>query len=189
MKTARFAKVVEASGRPAVHLLLVAPAKDAAFQRALKENRVMTVHRPNVGATADFGAIGYEKGPGQILIFPKSLKRFSERRIVGIDFALTAEPPLHESAIHLAAGKEPAVEKSRRRKKTAADQSHSTVKTAATPSREISFPSPAKRLTPTIAADSREVRELKATIRKAMRSLEADKPVAAYNTLKKVVGD
>lgn len=85
----RFSQVVVASGRPEIHLLLTEPRKDRELQRALETKRVMTVHQEVVGTKADYGTVGYEKTAGQILIFPKSLKRFSNRRVVGIDFDLT----------------------------------------------------------------------------------------------------
>ena len=40
----------------------------------------------------DFGIAGFkEKREARYLIFPKSLKRFAEQRIIGIDWALVRE--------------------------------------------------------------------------------------------------
>src|SRR4051812_9191307 len=103
MKTVRFAEVVAASGRPEVHLLLLEPEKDPALQRAIKAGKVMTIHQATVGHAADYGTIGFEKVGGQILIFPKSVKRFEGRRVVGINFELTADPPGKERTVNLAA--------------------------------------------------------------------------------------
>ena len=103
MKTIRFSQVVEACGKPHLHLLLIDPKKDDALQRAIKTHRVMTVHQSPGGTKADFGTIGFEVRPGQILIFPKTLKRFANRRVVGIDFGLVAETPGERSARHLPA--------------------------------------------------------------------------------------
>jgi hypothetical protein len=49
MKTARFAAVVEAAGKPDTHLLLVSPERDKALQAAIRTHRVMTVHQELVG--------------------------------------------------------------------------------------------------------------------------------------------
>jgi len=73
MKTARFAAVVEAAGKPDTHLLLVSPEKDKALQAAIKAHRVMTVHQELVGNKADHGTVGFVPGRArQFLIFPKS---------------------------------------------------------------------------------------------------------------------
>ena len=62
MKTARFAAVVEAAGKPDTHLLLVSPEKDKALQAAIRTHRVMTVHQELVGNNADHGAVDFEPG-------------------------------------------------------------------------------------------------------------------------------
>lgn len=94
MKTARFADVVAACGRPQNHLVFAAPEKDAALQSAVRAGRVMTIHQEHVGTHKDFGVVGFKPEPhAQFLVFPRSLKTFAEKRIVGIDFALLAESP------------------------------------------------------------------------------------------------
>ncbi len=88
-KTVRFAEVVKAAGRPETHALWVEPRKDAVFQRALKETRLMSVHEDHRGTKADFGSIGYEPDrKAEFLIFPKSLQRFASCKIIGIKFDL-----------------------------------------------------------------------------------------------------
>jgi hypothetical protein len=67
MKTARFAAVVEAAGRPDTHLLLVSPEKDKALQAAIKTHRVLTVHQELVGSRAQ--------------LFHKSLQRRLAHRV------------------------------------------------------------------------------------------------------------
>lgn len=75
---------------------------------AIREHRVMTIHHAPRGQRADYGTIGLSQreAGGQILIFPKSLRRWEGRRIVGIDYRLLAAaerlrpareeaPPLH----------------------------------------------------------------------------------------------
>ncbi len=92
MKTARFAKVVKASGAPETYLLWLPPAKDKIFQRGLKEHRVMTLHQELRGGKKDYGRVGFHEEPNaQFIIFPKSLRRFEDRRIVGIDYDLFAK--------------------------------------------------------------------------------------------------
>lgn len=92
MKTVRFASVVEKCGAPHLHLAWVAPQRDPAVRKAMAENRVMTVHQELRGGKKDYGTIGYLKDRhAQILLFPKSLRRFGERRVVAVDYSLLAE--------------------------------------------------------------------------------------------------
>jgi hypothetical protein len=87
VKTARFAVLVEKCGQPEVYTLWVKPKADRHFQSLLKNNRVMTVRATESGT--DFGEVGFnEKKGGRYLAFPKSVKRFEGKRIVGIDWAL-----------------------------------------------------------------------------------------------------
>jgi len=89
MKTARFSKVVEECGKPETHLALMKPAKDRALQKAVKEQRVMTAWQDSVGTKADRGKVGFEPGSGrQFLIFPKSLRAFTEHTVFGIKYDL-----------------------------------------------------------------------------------------------------
>jgi hypothetical protein len=92
MKTARFAEVVEKAGQPTPYSLWQSPAKDTNFQKALKAHRVMTVHHETAGNARDYGTVGYTKDKHALLfLFPKSVKRFVGRRIVGIKYDLVAE--------------------------------------------------------------------------------------------------
>jgi hypothetical protein len=94
MKTARFAAVVEAAGKPDTHLLLVSPEKDKALQAAIKTHRVMTVHQELVGNKADHGTVGFVPGRArQLLIFPKSIFKFNGMHIVGIKYDLLKASP------------------------------------------------------------------------------------------------
>lgn len=106
MKTVRFTLVVKKCGAPEIYLAWVDPKRDKLLKRALNENRVMTLHQELHGGKKDFGTVGYLKDRhAQILLFPKSLRRFSDRRIIAVDYALFAkasEPvkssaPLNES--------------------------------------------------------------------------------------------
>jgi hypothetical protein len=58
---------------------------------------VLTVHQENVGTAADYGNVGFEEdAQGSFLLFPKSLKRFEGRRVVGIKYDLIEKPPAAE---------------------------------------------------------------------------------------------
>lgn len=89
MKTVRFSQVVEAAGRPEIYLLFA--EDDPEFEKALKQDRIMTLVER--GSSPPFGLVGREAGQhGQLLLFPKSLKKFADARIVGIKFGLFSEP-------------------------------------------------------------------------------------------------
>jgi hypothetical protein len=87
-KTKRFADVVEAAGKPEVYTLWQKPAQDRHLQSEIKNNRVMTILKTDTGT--EFGMVGFkeQKGGASYLIFPKGLKRFEDRRIVGINWDL-----------------------------------------------------------------------------------------------------
>ena len=93
MKTVRFSEVVSKSGRPEPYTLWLAPDKDPDFQKALKAGRIMSVHQETVGSKADYGEIGYTGTKGEILLFPKSLKSFAGKRVIGVKYDLLASPP------------------------------------------------------------------------------------------------
>jgi len=87
VKTARFADVVENAGRPEPYTLWLKPAADRHFQSAIKNHRVMTIQQSPSGT--EFGMIGFKEGKGSsYLVFPKSLKRFENMRIIGINWDL-----------------------------------------------------------------------------------------------------
>src|SRR4029077_12079301 len=91
MDTVRFSKIVETVGKPSVHVLWIDPENDTILQKAIKANRVMTIHQPPVGAKTDYGTIGFEKNvSGQVLIFPKSLRSFAfaDKRVIGVKYDL-----------------------------------------------------------------------------------------------------
>lgn len=101
MKTVRFKQIVARCGRPHIHLTWVKPEKDRELMALLKAGKIMTVHQPPRGATKDYGTVGlFREGRSQLLVFPKSLRRFAERRVVGIDYELleTEQPVPAEKA-------------------------------------------------------------------------------------------
>jgi hypothetical protein len=84
-KTIRFSQVMEKCGQPNVYTLWQKPSSDRHFQAQLRNNRVMTVQRSDGGT--DFGIVGFKESKGATyLVFPKSLKRFEDRRVIGIDW-------------------------------------------------------------------------------------------------------
>ena len=90
VKTARFSQIVEKCGKPQVYTLWQKPSTDRHLQAQMKKNRVMTVLKSETGT--DLGIIGLkESKEARYLIFPKSLKRFAEKRIIGVDWALVRE--------------------------------------------------------------------------------------------------
>jgi hypothetical protein len=90
VKTARLTQVVEDCGKPQVYTLWQKPSTDRHLQSQLKNNRVMTILNSESGT--DFGVVSLKKSKeGRYLIFPKSLKRFTDKRIVGIDWSLVRE--------------------------------------------------------------------------------------------------
>ncbi len=90
IKTARFSEVIENCGKPHVYTLWQKPSADRHLQAQIKKNRAMTILKSESGT--DFGIVGFkESREARYLIFPKSLKRFAEKRIIGIDWALVRE--------------------------------------------------------------------------------------------------
>ena len=87
VKIARFAAVVEVCGAPQVYIPWQSPKKDRRLQAQIRQARIMTIQK--TGSRSDFGCVGLiERKGAQYLIFPKSLKRFADQRIVGIKWEL-----------------------------------------------------------------------------------------------------
>ncbi|MGC2626236.1 MAG: hypothetical protein WA269_05305 [Candidatus Udaeobacter sp.] len=90
IKTARFSQIIQKCGKPQVYTLWQKPLADRHLQSQIKKARVMTILKSESGI--DFGIVGFkESREARYLIFPKSLKRFAEKRIIGIDWALVRE--------------------------------------------------------------------------------------------------
>jgi hypothetical protein len=86
-KTARFSEIVEKSGRAEVYTLWQKPKTDRHLQSLIKNNRIMTILQSEGGS--DFGLVGFRESKGaRYLVFSKSLKRFTDRRIVGLNWDL-----------------------------------------------------------------------------------------------------
>ena len=87
VKTVRFTEVVEKAGAPEVYTLWLKPKADRHFQSLIKNHCVMTVQQTDAGT--DFGTADFcERKGARYLAFPKSLKRFADKRVVGIDWEL-----------------------------------------------------------------------------------------------------
>ena len=87
VKTVRFAQVVEKCGQPQVYTLWQKPAEDRHLQSQIKNNRVITIQKSDGGT--EFGIVGFKEHKGaNYLAFAKSLKRFENKRIVGINWEL-----------------------------------------------------------------------------------------------------
>ena len=90
IKTTRFSRIVEKCGKPQVYTLWQKPSADRHLQAQIKKSRVMTILKSESGT--DFGIVGFkESREARYLIFPKSLKRFAEKRIIGVDWTLVRE--------------------------------------------------------------------------------------------------
>ena len=86
-KMKRFADVVIDAGKPEPYTLWQKPAQDRHLQSGIKNSRVMTILKTEAGS--EFGMVGFKEEKGaNYLIFPKSLKRFENKRIVGINWNL-----------------------------------------------------------------------------------------------------
>ena len=87
VKTGRFSEIVEKAGQPESYTLWQKPSADRHLQSALKNNRIMTIQRTDSGT--EFGIVGFKQTKdARYLVFPKSLKRFENRRVVGINWDL-----------------------------------------------------------------------------------------------------
>ena len=185
MKTVRFSKVVEKCGKPEVYLLM--SETDADFQKALHADKVMSLSDDSHGAGTEFGVIGYDKKrKGQLLVFPNSLKSFQEMKVVGIKYDLFAEDEASEpTPKKKAKAKEPARKKAKVTvtRKAAPKPAKKVVKAAT--AKVIHFPKPDKD----DEEEDDSVTQLKGYARQALRALEKNNSVAAYNLLKRIVGD
>jgi hypothetical protein len=185
MGTVRFSKIVETAGKPIVHLLWMDPAKDRVLQKAIQTHRVMTVHQEQTKATADYGTIGFEKGvSGQILIFPKSLKPFADKQVVGVKYDLLEWPavPKSQQARKVIPAKRSAKAKPPETKISPTAEQAALAENAT--AKVVNFPNPEddRKDGPTT-----DLEELKNQVRLAMKALEEGKQVAAFNLLKRVV--
>ena len=185
MKTVRFSKVVEKCGKPEVYLLMTETDPD--FQTALHADKIMSLSDDSHGAGTEYGTVGYDKKrKGQLLLFPKTLKSFEEMKIVGIKYDLFAEDEISErSSKKRTQAKKPAIKKTKA-PATKKGTPEATPKAPKSPiAKVIHFP---KANTDEEDRDE-SVAELKGYARQALRALEKNNSVAAYNLLKRIVDD
>jgi hypothetical protein len=199
MDTVRFSKIVEAAGKPDVHVLWIDPAKDSILQKAIKANRVMTIHQQAAGTKTDYGTVGFEKNvSGQVLIFPKSLRSFENKRAVGVKYdllesaSIPAPVPESEELPNVQPAKPPKKSKAKESKPEEAPEPVVELTTGEPPVAEEIVPETARVefATPKVEhknKPSEEVEEIKNQIREAMKILEEGKQVAAYNLLKRIL--
>ena len=207
MKTARFADVVKTGGPPETYLLWVPAADDKTFQRALKEHRIMTVHQELRGAKKDFGLVGFHEEPNaQWLMFPKSVKRFEDRRVVGINYDLLAKS---DRPANSAKSKTESKKPEPKRAPVAAAQRAKESKIiefepppaepkpepppkppsrASRASGALPKPEPKRDVTPE-HTPARVPARFVGELQKAMKQLKAGKTVAAYETLSALLND
>ena len=184
MGTVRFSKIVETVGQPSVHVLWMDPQNDTILQKAIKTNRVMTIHQRSAGAKTDYGTIGFDKGvTGQILIFPKSLKEFSDQRVVGVKYDLLelASFPKSEQAPKSEPAK-PAI--GSKPKEIPTGTLELPVVEESAPAKMVKFPAPKVE---DKDRPNEEIEEIKKQVRQAMKILEEGKQVPAFNLLKRIV--
>jgi len=180
MAIVRFSKVVQVAGKPDVHLLWMDPAEDSVLKKAEKANRVVTLHQETAGNKTDYGTVGFQKGAaGQVLIFPKSVKAFAEKRIVGVKYDLLESKPIPKS--QQAAPPKPPRKKVAQVKATKEIEPKPDIEKKEPPPKVIPFP----KEEPHDAAE--EINKIRAKVKKAMKALEAGKQVAAFNLLKEIV--
>ena len=87
VKTVRFSDVVETAGKPEPYTLWQKPTADRHFQSALKNHRVITIQKTDSGT--EFGIVGFKQSKtASYLMFPKSLKRYENKRVVGIKWEM-----------------------------------------------------------------------------------------------------
>ncbi|MGH8092353.1 MAG: hypothetical protein ACREIF_02615 [Chthoniobacterales bacterium] len=86
-RSVRFAHLVDECGQPAVYTLWQSPKKDQRLQKQIRQHRIMTIERTESGS--EFGVVGFIERPAAMYLeFPKSLKQFTDQRIVGIKWEL-----------------------------------------------------------------------------------------------------
>ena len=161
----------------------------------------MTIHQENVGAKKDSGVVGFAEHPhAQYLVFPKSLRRFDGRRVIGIKYELLAKgsrpgvkPPREEE-------REPAWQ--RMAKKPARNMREQSAKRATvipfTTESKAHAPEPVEKArfsenvrkvetSPSRDASPKIDRAVIAEIKKAIKELRAGKAVPAYERLERIV--
>ncbi|WP_395747414.1 hypothetical protein [Prosthecobacter sp.] len=216
MKTVRFSQLVAKCGRPETHLILTDPKKDGELQAAVKEQRVLTLMEATVGTKSDWGETGFHPGiHRQYLLFPKSLKAYSGRAVVGIKYEMLGDEegaPRKRAHTHkpVAARKTTAHAKPQRgHKRPAAAEKQAIALFEPAEEEEVTEPKEEepKKVEPKKEKprkekpkkekvkeeekpkerDTAEVAGLKRQVKRAMQDLEKGRQVAAFNILRKIL--
>ncbi|HVY70043.1 MAG TPA: hypothetical protein VHH73_08945 [Verrucomicrobiae bacterium] len=146
------------------------------MQKAIRADRVMTLRQTVVGHRPDSGAIGFEAGvKGQILLFPKSLRPFEGRRVIGIKYDLLKDEPARPHSARSSKRCVPGEPKA---------SSPKTARRRANPE-IVHFPNPGQ--TGEDGRNTRKIDELKAKVRRAIDELAAGKQVAAREILQSIL--
>ena len=185
--TVRFSKLVELAGKPSNHLLWSDPAKDQVLQSAIRAHRVLTVRQRPVDAKADYGTVGFEKGvPAQILIFPKSINQFADKRVIGVKYELLEWPNVSEKQSATTIPVTRSAKKSQKESRPPVVAAEPANSEESATGRLVKFPEPEAEEE---AQADPMVEDLKNKVRQAMKLLEEGKQVAAFNLLKQVVSN
>jgi hypothetical protein len=199
MKTVRFAELVAKAGEPESYQLWVPAAKDPVFRRAVKGYRVLTVHQENVGTKKDFGVVGFHEEPqAQFLVFPKSIREFEGRRVVGVKYDLLA-PDSRPTAPRRAPAPTHDAKRARSSKTKAAPRPRESRKVVRFEAPPASAAPPTAEARPTRQGAPEKPaavkpqpertpleRRLLAEVSRALRELETGKSVAAYKRLQRL---
>jgi hypothetical protein len=178
IKTTRFSAIVEAAGRPDVHVLLTAPDDDKVLQSAIKQNRVMTIEQGRSSGKMDRGSIGFSPGQSrQFLIFPKSLARFAGASVVAIKYDLLKQGDARVPSRSLL--KAPAIKKKEKPAENSKTQPSS-------PAKIIPFTSPVA--TPP-SQPVEPAHDLQSQLQNAIDFLTQRRHAAALNLLKRILKD
>jgi len=176
--TVRFSDLVAKGGKPEVHLSWVAPAKDPDLQRALKQHRLVTLHQHARGPR-DFGVVGFEPATdAQFLVFPKSLRAFAGRKVIGIKYELLQKNTPAKPAARKPEKPPPAQSPAPRA--SAPGRTHSS-RRAATPAPEPAVESEADFIT--------ETDPVKRDVRKALIALSAGRTAEAKRRLQAILAE
>ena len=189
----RFSEVVKAAGKPEPYTLWENPEDSSAFRNALRDHRVMTVHR-DAGSQTDHGEVGYLKEKGsQLLVFPRSLKQFEGRRVVGINYELLEgvsgkKEPQSNSPISVPAEAPRTKENghSARPARRANARKMIQFPRATSQPEAASEPQPADPEKREPGADE-ALKAIKKGVRQALEALSKDRSVTAYKILEKLV--
>ena len=190
MKTVRFAQVIAKSGKPETHSLWTSPDKDPVFKAAVESHRIMTVHQNTVGSIADHGVVGYdEDAQGTLLIFPRSIKSFANRRVVGIKYDQLVEPKVGKrvrtAKLKLLPKPKSVSSVVRGGNSNAKSLPKRSSKSKRKPEHSLPPKSPKATVDPIKAA--KELDLLKAAVKRAMKELQKGKAVSAYQVLEKAL--